>query len=388
MIINIKKKFRELYGNDYLVYRSPGRINLLGEHTDYNHGLVLPASINKEIIFAIGKNNTYSTCNLFAYDLSESYSFDLNKLYRGRTSWPNYIKGVIAEIYKNGKGIAGFDMVFGGNIPLGAGLSSSAALECGTATALNDLFELSFEKIELIKIAQLAEHNYVGVMCGIMDQFASIMGKAKSAFKLDCRTLEYSYFPLELKQYQIILCNTQVKHSLASSEYNTRKLECEEGVEIIKKELRGVTNLRDVSIEQIVSFKNRMPDNIFSRCSYVIEENERVQQATNALELNNIEALGKLMYCTHKGLKTKYEVSCPELDFLVDITKDLDYVAGSRMMGGGFGGCTINLVKRDYVNDFKEVILIEYEKKFNVEAEIYNIEITNGVEKADCPQIV
>ncbi|MEN8186429.1 MAG: galactokinase [Bacteroidota bacterium] len=381
MIDIIKNKYNELYGTESTIFRAPGRINLLGEHTDYNDGFVLPASIDKEMIFAIGKNGTKTTCNLYAYDLLESYTFDLKEMSPGNTSWSNYIKGVIAEIYKNGKTIEGFDMVFGGNIPLGAGLSSSAALESGTATALNELFSLGFEKVELVKMAQMAEHNYAGVMCGIMDQFASIMGKEKSAFKLDCRTLDFDYFPLELENYQIILCDTQVKHSLASSEYNTRRQECEKGVEIIKEENPGIINLRDVSIDLMNSFKGKMPEKIFDRCSYVVEENDRVLKASKALSDHNIELTGKLMYETHEGLRRKYEVSCEELDFLVDLTKNLDYVAGSRMMGGGFGGCTINLVKRGHIGAFEDLISKKYHEEFNSEAAIYEVEITNGAEE-------
>ncbi|MEN8248777.1 MAG: galactokinase [Bacteroidota bacterium] len=381
MIDKIKDKYVELFDDNFCLYRAPGRINLLGEHTDYNDGFVLPASIDKAMVFAVGKNQTKSICNLYAYDLDEHFSFDLSKVSRGRRDWPNYIKGVIAEIYKRGKSLEGFNMVFGGNIPLGAGLSSSAALESGVGTALNDLFNLEFDKLELIKMAQAAEHNYAGVMCGIMDQFASVMGKDSSAFKLDCRTLEYDYFPLKLKNYQIILCDTQVKHSLASSEYNTRRKECEEGVEIIKKEIPQVVNLRDVSLEQVHLFESKMPEKVYDRCSYVVEENDRVEQATRALENNDIESLGQLMYATHKGLQHKYEVSCKELDFLVDLTKDLDYVAGSRMMGGGFGGCTINLVARDQINEFEELVFEAYKNEFDKEPKVYEIEVTDGAGK-------
>ena len=377
---NIQNKYRELFNNDFSVFRAPGRINLLGEHTDYNDGFVLPASIDKEIVLAIGKNNT-NRCNLYAFNFSESYSFDINNMAPADKVWPNYIMGVIAEIYKKGKAIEGFDMVFEGDIPIGAGLSSSAALESGTATALNNLFSLSFDKITLVKMAQMAEHNYAGVKCGIMDQFASVMGKEKSAFKLDCRTLEYNYFPLELNNYQIILCDTQVKHSLASSEYNTRRLECESGVEIIKENNPDIINLRDVSLELMHSYKGVMDDVIYDRCSYVVEENNRVIEATKALQERNILRVGEIMYQTHNGLSLKYDVSCKELDFLVDKTQKLNYVAGARMMGGGFGGCTINLVKRESVEAFKTTILDDYKAEFGNDAKIYEVEITNGADK-------
>lgn len=381
MINNIEKKFKALFGNNYSVYRAPGRINLLGEHTDYNDGFVLPASINKEIIFAISKNNTKSTCNLYAYNLSEGCTFSLTKMSSNDTRWSNFIKGVIAEIYKKGQTIEGFDMVFGGNIPLGAGLSSSAALSSGTVTALNDMFSLKFKKIELIKIAQLAEQNYTGVMCGIMDQFACIMGKDKRAIKLDCKTLEYNYFPLELKNYQIVLCDTLIKHSLDSSNYNSRIEECKIGVKIIKKNNPKVNNLRDVSVDLINSYKDKMPNKIFNRCSYIINENERVLKAIKALSEYNIKEFSALMYQTHNGLSKKYEVSCIELDFLVNLTKNLDYVLGSRMMGAGFGGCTINVVERKYIEDFKKLILKSYKQSFNIEAKIYEVEVINGAEK-------
>ena len=375
---SIKKKFTDFFNTDSVLFRAPGRINLLGEHTDYNDGFVLPASIDKEIVFAISKNGTNSTCNLYAFDLSESFSFDINNMSPNKMGWPNYIMGVVAEIYKNNKTISGFNLVFGGDIPQGAGLSSSAALESGMATALNEIYSLGFSKIELVKMAQMAEHNYAGVKCGIMDQFASVMGKANSAFQLDCRTLEYSYFPLELEDYQIILLDTKVKHELASTEYNTRRLECEEGVELIKQTHPKIINLRDVSLGLMHSYKDEMKHIIYNRCSYVVEENHRVVEATKALLNKDIKRVGELMYKTHEGLSEKYKVSCAELDFLVEQTKDLNYVAGARMMGGGFGGCTINLVKRNSIREFKMIMLNNYKIKFGIEAEAYDIEITDG----------
>lgn len=381
MVNNIETKFKELFTSSPVIFRAPGRINLLGEHTDYNDGFVLPASIDKEMVFCIEKNTSPSKCNLYAYDLKEDFSFDIHNMSPVSLGWPNYIMGVVDEILKAGKMIGGFNMVFGGNIPLGAGLSSSAALESGVATALNDIFELRFNKIEIIKMAQMAEHNYAGVKCGIMDQFASVMGKENHAFKLDCRTLEHSYFPIDLEEYQIILCDTKVKHALASSEYNTRRIECETGMDIIKKEHPKAVNLRDVSLDLIHSYKGKIPDEVYDRCSYVVEEIDRVEQATEALKTKNIEEMGRLMYKTHDGLSNKYSVSCKELDFLVDETKNLDYVAGARMMGGGFGGCTINLVKRDKIEEFKKNMLSKYLKKYNIDAEIYQVEITNGAGK-------
>jgi len=377
----ISNKYKELFGENFSIYRAPGRINLLGEHTDYNDGFVLPAAIDKEIVFAVGKNNSKSKCNLYAVNLSEQFSFEINNMKPVDLGWPNYIMGVVSEIVKQGGVIGGFNMVFEGDIPLGAGLSSSAALESGSAIAIIDLFTLRFDKISIIKIAQLAEHNFAGVNCGIMDQFASVMGKKDSAFKLDCQSLEYNYFPLKLNEYQLILCDTKVKHSLAVSEYNNRILECEQGVVIIKRNYTNIENLRDVSMELLDLYKDAMSNTVYNRCSYVIEENARVEKATSALLDGNIKLLGELMYETHNGLSHKYEVSCNELDYLVDITKNIEYVAGARMMGGGFGGCTLNLVKRRNLIDFKQIMLTKYKSKFDNEAEIYEVEITDGAEK-------
>jgi galactokinase len=374
---NIKSKFQELFSASPLLVRSPGRINLIGEHTDYNEGFVLPAAIDKEIVLAFAKNNS-DTCRLYAYDLSESFAFDLHNFKPSETGWANYIMGVVDQLQKAGYTLQGFDCVFGGDVPAGAGLSSSAALECGTAYALNHLFDLQVEKTRLIRYAQLAEHNFAGVNCGIMDQFASVMGKENHALRLDCRSLEFSYFPLDLQHYQIVLCDTQVKHSLASSEYNTRRQECEQGVAVVQQVYPEVKSLRDVTLEMLDEVKTKLSPTVYKRCAYVIEENERLLTGCALLEAGDIAGFGEKMYGSHAGLSQKYEVSCPELDFLVEFTKDKPEVVGSRMMGGGFGGCTINLVASDAKENFIKEITAAYKAAFGIALKTYEVAISNG----------
>ena len=330
----IQNKFIELYAKKPLLVQSPGRINLIGEHTDYNEGFVLPAAIDKKMVLAIAKNGSDS-CNLYAYDYQQQDSFKLKDLKPSKFGWANYILGVVDQFQKNGYNIKGFDCVFGGDIPIGAGLSSSAALECATAYALSHTFSLSVDKINLIKYAQKAEHTFAGVQCGIMDQFASVMGKRDQALRLDCRSLEYSYFPIKLKNYQIILLDTQVKHSLASSEYNTRRKECETGVAAVNRRYPNAHSLRDITLEMLNEVKEEVGQVVYNRCRYIIEENERLLTGCKSLENGNISDFGKNMYGSHEGLRTLYEVSCKELDFLVDFTKDKPDVVGSRMIGRG-----------------------------------------------------
>ena len=373
----IEEKFRELYSQTPLLVRSPGRINLIGEHTDYNEGFVLPATIDKQMVLAVARNNT-SSCRLYSIDYNESAEFQLSGLKPSSTSWANYILGVVDQLQKAGHAIEGFDCVFGGDIPMGAGLSSSAALECGAAYALIHLFGLEVDKISLVKFAQLAEHTFAGVQCGIMDQFASVMGKENQAIRLDCRSLEFTYFPIKLQNYQLILCDTQVKHSLASSEYNTRRKECEEGVGVVKRKYPEVSSLRDVSLQMLEEVKNQLDQVVFKRCSYVIEENERLLKGCELLERGDIKGFGINMYGSHEGLSLKYEVSCKELDFLVEFTKDKPFVVGARMMGGGFGGCTINLVAVDQKEEFVKSVSQAYKERFDIDLKTYEVAIKGG----------
>ena len=373
----IVKKFKELFKKEPMLIRSPGRINLIGEHTDYNDGFVFPAAIDKEIHFAVAKNDV-NMFRFYAVDLEESFELKVEDLKRTETSWANYLLGVAAQFKKAGFALTGIDCVFGGDIPLGAGLSSSAAIENGFAFALKELLNAPVTKIQMIKMAQKAEHEYAGVMCGIMDQFASMTGKKDHAMKLDCRSLEYEYANIDLHDYTILLCNTNVKHELASSEYNNRRKECETGVKILQEYDNNITALRDVSLEFLKQHKNEFDPVVYKRCLYVVKENLRVEEAFSALAKNDIKALGDLMYQSHEGLRDDYEVSCKELDQLFDLAQKSDDVIGSRMMGGGFGGCTINIVKKEKVSSFKEDVIREYYNVKDIEPEIYAVKITDG----------
>lgn len=373
----IKEKFEALFGKDPLIIRSPGRINLIGEHTDYNDGFVLPAAIDKEIYFAISKNNQ-DFCRIFSYDYEEMSTFQLQDYKPVPQSWSNYIMGVVAQLQSAGHPVGGFDCVFGGNIPIGAGLSSSAALENGICLGLSSVFELALDRLTMIQYSQKAEHEYAGVACGIMDQFASMMGKAGHAIRLDCRSMEYDYFPLNLGDYQFILCDTKVEHALADSEYNQRRRECELGVTAVQNLYSGINSLRDVTFEMLDTVRVEVPPTVYERCCYVLEENERLLTGSRCLERGDLEGFGKLMYGSHDGLSKKYEVSCKELDFLVDFTRDRQEVLGARMMGGGFGGCTINLVKKDQKERFEAEISQAYQEQLMRKPEIYEVNIVDG----------
>jgi galactokinase len=377
----IIKKFKEIYNTKPIISRAPGRVNLIGEHTDYNDGFVLPAAVDKEIVFAIQKNNT-DKVRAFSLDMNESAEFKISD-FKVQQGWINYIIGVFAEISAKGVKIAGTDIVFGGDVPLGAGMSSSAALECALATGLNSIYKGNLDTLQLALVAQKAEHNFAGVKCGLMDQYASMFGKTDSVIKLDCRTQKHEYFHFDFSEFNLVLCDTNVKHSLASSEYNTRREQCEKGVLEIKKQFPQVKNLRDVSIEVIEQFKNKLAPVIYNRCSYVVEEDIRVEKACQSLLKNDFKTFGELMYQSHEGLQHKYEVSCKELDFLVDYTRNISNELGSRMMGGGFGGCTINLVKRSSVEEFIANISKEYFKAFRLEMKAYVVKIGNGARIGD-----
>ncbi|MEM6348914.1 MAG: galactokinase [Bacteroidota bacterium] len=360
--------------------RAPGRVNLIGEHTDYNDGFVLPGAVDMGISFAISRNNL-KKARLVAHDLDAKYecAIDSIAVAPDTHSWANYVLGVIAQLQEKGHEFEGFDLVFSGDIPRGAGLSSSAALECGAGMAISVLYDLSVERWPLVKMAQKAEHTYAGVRCGIMDQFASTFGKAEQVVRLDCRSLEYAYFPLQMEDYKIVLCNTQVSHSLASSEYNTRREECERGVALLKEIDPNINSLRDASLEQIESIKDKISDKVYDRCRFVVAENERVLNACDALSEGDLNTFGDLMYASHDGLENLYEVSCPELDFLVAQTHDDPNVLGARMMGGGFGGCTINLVKSDAVAAFQERMKSAYKAQYDTELPIYIASLVDGV---------
>jgi galactokinase len=377
LVDNIVRKFKELFNQEPLIIRSPGRVNLIGEHTDYNMGFVLPAAINKAIYLAVSPRND-DNFEIFALDMNEKYEGLLSDLRPSNKPWSNYLIGVLEQLIKSDYNLKGFNCVFGGDIPIGAGLSSSAALEAGLAFALNDMFNLNIAKLDLVKFAQKAENEFVGVKCGIMDQFINIFGKDENVLRIDCRSLEYKYFPFNYENLSVVLFDTCVSHSLASSEYNKRRRECSEGVDVIKKENNYVNSLRDVSAKLLYKYESKLDPVIFKRCKYVVEENSRLLRACDFLSVHNLKSFGSLMYQTHEGLSKDYEVSCEELDFLVELAKDNDNIYGSRMMGGGFGGCTINLIENNEIESISEKMKREYKKKFNIEAKVYVTKISRG----------
>ncbi|MGC8803928.1 MAG: galactokinase [Bacteroidales bacterium] len=375
-ITTLIDRFKSLYGSQPIIARAPGRVNLIGEHTDYNDGFVLPAAVDKEIVFALQPNGT-ERVRVFSVDMQENKEFGISDLIP-QQGWINYIIGVFAELSKRGVRVGGTDIVFAGDVPLGAGMSSSAALESALATGLNHLFNGNLSKLELALAAQAAEHNYAGVKCGLMDQYASIFGKTDHVIKLDCRTQQHEYFSFDFSEFMLVLCDTNVKHSLASSEYNVRRAQCEKGVETVQKKYPQVKNLRDVTLDMLAEVKKELDTVIYNRCEYVIEENERVEKACNALTKKDFVAFGQLMYQSHEGLQHKYEVSCPELDYLVELASKHPDVLGSRMMGGGFGGCTINLIHRNAVDDFVEKTAAAYQQKTGLEMKAYRVKIGDG----------
>lgn len=373
----INQEFEDRFKSKPILVQSPGRVNLIGEHTDYNDGFVLPAAIQKVIILALAPNELDSV-RAFSVDMNEEVILDLTHLESSDKHWANYIKGVIAELREQGYESKGFDLVFGGNIPIGAGLSSSAALEGGLLVGLSKLFDFDVDRKTMARIGQLTEHNHVGVRCGIMDQFINLHGESHKVLRLDCRTLEYQLYPFEREDIKIVLCNSNVSHNLASSEYNVRREQCEAGVEVLRKFDSDIVNLRDVSIEFLEAHEADIDSLVFKRCKYVVEENNRVVAACEDLEKGDFEAFGERMFQSHNGLSNDYEVSCEELDVLVAIAKEQPGLLGSRMMGGGFGGCTINLVEENQVENFVEKVGCEYSKRTGKETEVYITSINAG----------
>ena len=358
--------------------QSPGRINIIGEHTDYNDGYVLPAAIDKKTIMSLEINGSDQMVYATAKNFDDHFSFNLRNFNPVEDGWPNYIMGVVHEIQKLGGTMTGFNLTFEGDVPIGGGMSSSASLECSLAFAINELFGLGLDKWQMIKASQMAEHNFVGIKCGIMDQFASMMGKKGQVMLLDCRSLEFEYFPFYLGDYCLVLLNTNVSHTLASSEYNTRRQECEAGIKIIQNQLDEIYSLRDVDLEWIKNNKSSFKDKLYNRCLHVISENHRVLETTKALKANQFERVGEFMFASHYSLQHNYEVSCPELDFLVDIGRLHKYVLGSRMMGGGFGGCTINIVHKNHLNQYIEECASAYNEKFAIDLTPYEVSIEDG----------
>jgi len=374
---DLKSKFKNLYNAEPLLVRSPGRINIIGEHTDYNEGFVMPAAIDKAIYVGISKRND-NEVHLFSESYQQSDVSSVTDLKKSANDWANYILGVADQIQKRGYEFGGFNFYIDGDVPLGAGLSSSAAVECATGYALDQLFGLNIAKMDIALIGQKAEQTFAGVNCGIMDQFASVFGKKDHATMLDCRSMEYSYIPLKLDGYKLVLLNTNVKHSLADSAYNKRRASCEQGVAWVKEQYPNVNSLRDVDLTMLDNRVKPKDKEVYTKCKFVIEEIERLQKAAEELKNGNLQALGKLMFETHEGLSADYEVSCVELDFLVDCVKPLDDVLGARMMGGGFGGCTINIIKEDKIAQLIEEITLKYEQKFGLKPGAYVVTTDDG----------
>ena len=375
----IRDKFASLYGEAGTLYTSPGRINLIGEHTDYNGAFVFPGAIDKAMVAEIRPNGT-DRIRAFALDLGEAAEFGLKEEDAPQQSWARYIFGVCREIQKRGGKIAGFDTVFAGDVPLGAGMSSSAALESTFAFALDDLFSLGLTKWDMAKIGQATEHNYCGVKCGIMDQFASVFGKAGKLLRLDCKSFEYEEHPFDPKGYCLLLVDSCVKHELASSAYNKRRESCERVVATLAKRYPEVKFLRDASFAQLEEVKNEVSEEDYKRAAYVIGEVERVLAVCEALGKGDYQTVGEKMYETHHGMSKLYEVSCEELDFLNDLAREFG-VTGSRVMGGGFGGCTINLLKEELHDSFIAEVKKRYEAKYGIQPKFYDVVISDGARR-------
>lgn len=381
----MKNKLESFFLQQYqqlpaIIVRSPGRVNIIGEHADYNNGFVLPAAIDKAAYIAMSLR-TDGEIHLAALDLQETFVTTVSNIKAtGDENWPNYLLGAAAQFVSRGISLPGFNAVLTSDVPIGAGLSSSAAVECATVFALDTLLQTNIERIEMVKMAQKAEHEYAGVLCGIMDQFASMMGKEDQVIKLDCRSLSYEYVPFKLKGIKILLLNTNVKHSLASTAYNTRRTECAQAVTWIREDYPQVTSLRDADLAMLDKCVLPKSELIYQRSRFIVDEISRLLTACDHLQEGNINALGKIMFATHDGLSQQYEVSCKELDFLVDFVRQRPEVIGARMMGGGFGGCTINLVPESAIENLLADIKPAYESAMGLKLDYYIATIKNGTE--------
>lgn len=373
LIKAVKNSFKDQFKTKPLMVFSPGRINLIGEHTDYNEGFAFPAAINKGIVLALSKT-TSKKSKSYALNNEEIYEFDLENIKPLENGgWRNYILGVVAELQLLGKTIGNFNSVFSGNIPSGAGMSSSAALENSFVFGLNELYDLELSKEEMILVSQKAEHNFAGVKCGIMDQYASMFGVKKSALLLDCRTIDSESFKIDFQDYKLMLINTNVKHELSESAYNDRRKVCEK-----VSRLLHVDALRDASKEDLDHLKSEITAEDYQKALYVINENNRVKLFSEAIKNKAVDVLGDLLFQSHEGLSRHYKVSCEELDFLVDKAKESPYVIGSRMMGGGFGGCTINLVLKSEFKNFKKDVSKKFKTAFQKECSVYSVKLSQG----------
>ena len=373
-------QFRALYGSEpEAVIRAPGRINLIGEHTDYNQGLVLPAAIDKSIYFAV-KRNDLRKCRIYALDVDQSAEVALPIKKRSGVLWAQYIQGACKVLEDKGYGVSGFDCVFGGDIPIGSGLSSSAALDCGMIKAISVLSDIPLDQWGIVEVSNISNNTFLGIQSGILDQFASVFGESGSCMSLDCRTRNFRHHQVDFERYELILINSNVTHDHSDSGYNDRPAECKRAVEKLNRLGLQIDSLRDLQMDDLLILRSKLDSVLFSRAKYLIKENQRVLKFIKALEIQDISEQGQLLYASHEGLQHLYDVSCPELDLLVDLTRSEDGVAGSRMMGGGFGGCTLNLIKSTEVDRIVADITSSYKAQTSIDASVYKVKISNGLE--------
>jgi len=373
----IRKCFVERFDAIPSLVRSPGRINLIGEHTDYHEGFVLPAAIDRDLVFAFAPSENESS-TVAALDYDEAAVFDLRREKLPEKSWQKYVAGALALLRKNGHVVPSFDCVFGGDLPSGAGLASSAALTAGLLFGLNHLFGLRLAPLSMARLAQQVEHDYAGVQCGLMDPVANLFGKEGCFIKMDCRTVQHGFIPVHLKETRLLLLDTGVRHTLGDSQYNQRRAQCEAVVGQLRKTYTTLKSLRDVSEELLERHKRELDSTGLQRCSYVIDENRRVVEGASLLREHKFAAVGEKMFESHAGLRDQYQVSCPELDFLVELARNYDGVLGARMMGAGFGGCTINLVGKNIGSDFEAAAQAQYREKFKRDLQSLPVEIKGG----------
>ncbi|HWY69520.1 MAG TPA: galactokinase [Terriglobales bacterium] len=376
-IETLKRDFRAVYGQEPQISRAPGRVNLIGEHTDYNEGFVMPAAIDFYTSVAIAPRSD-TKVNVRSQSFDEAFSLDLNDGFSPKHNWSDYVVGVIDQIKRSGECLHGADILVHGEVPIGAGLSSSAAIEVAVAFALLNAKHVAIDRKKLALLCQRAENEFVGMRCGIMDQFISCNGRRDHALMLDCRSLEFKLLPLA-PSVRMVICNTMVKHQHASGEYNQRRAACEEGVRILRQYLPAIRTLRDVSPEQLEQLREKLPSMIYRRCRHVVTENARVESAAENLEANDLRAFGRLMAESHRSLRDDYEVSCHELDVMVEIAIRQAGIYGARMTGGGFGGCTINLVASGHAEAFRKHVAAEYSQATGLRPDVYITSAADGV---------